>query len=158
MGMNRIEGIQEALVNRLRVLEDREEIRQLLTDYGRHLDQRDFASFSRLFAEKEGEWIGGMGKAKSAAGIRTFMEATIGANAGDFGKSNYHLFSNENIVINGDTAGAASKWMFIVQGESGHPQLFYLGHYEDSLVREDGRWKFLQRTVTMDIPGNAPTI
>ena len=53
-----------ALEARLKTLEDREEIRQLLLDYGRFLDQRDFKSFSELFAKTDREWIGGMGKAK----------------------------------------------------------------------------------------------
>jgi hypothetical protein len=45
-------------------LEDTEEIRNVLLDYGRFLDARDFAAYSRLFA-KDGEWVGGF------AAIRT---------------------------------------------------------------------------------------
>ena len=61
---------------RLQRLEDREAIRELLMDYGRFLDQRDFASFSQLFAEKDGEWNGGMGTAKGPQAIRRLMEET----------------------------------------------------------------------------------
>ena len=68
----------ESAEARLQRIEDREEIRELLTDYGRYLDKRDFDSFSRLFAEKEGEWIGGMGKAKGRQAILKLMEDTIG--------------------------------------------------------------------------------
>ena len=142
---------------RLRQLEDREEIRQLLMDYGRYLDQRDFAAFSQLFAEKDGEWIGGMGKAKSPLSIRKLMEDTIGK---DTNKAivapNYHLFTNEIIQVNGDKAKATTKWIFVVQGDGARPQMFYLGHYEDSLVRENGRWKFFQRVVHGDIPADKP--
>ncbi len=140
-----------SLESRLQELEDREEIRALLNDYGRFLDQRDFGAFSRLFAEKEGEWIGGMGKAKGSLSIRDFMEEKIGGNAGN-AAPNYHLFTNEIIHVKGDKADAATKWIFVVQSREGRPELFYLGHYEDTLVREGGRWKFLKRVVYADIP------
>jgi hypothetical protein len=52
---------KSSLEARLQHLEDLEEIRLLLTNYGRFLDTRDFSSYSQLFA-KDGEWIGGLGK------------------------------------------------------------------------------------------------
>ncbi len=151
-------GRRDSADIRLQRLEDREEIRQLLMDYGRYLDQRDFASFSGLFAEKEGEWIGGMGKAKSAQGIRKLMEDTIGRDtSGKIAGPNCHLFTNEVIAVNGNEARATTKWVFVVQSGSRQPQPFYLGHYEDSFVREQGRWKFLKRVVYGDIPADDPS-
>ena len=140
----------EALESRVQKLEDREEIRQLLMDYGRFLDQRDFRAFSELFAKTEGEWIGGMGRAKGSQAIRELMESTIGRNSSK--TRSVHLFTNETIHINGDQATALTKWIFVVPGESNRPQLVFLGHYEDSMVRENGRWKFLRRVVHADIP------
>jgi hypothetical protein len=143
--------------DRLQRLEDREEIRQLLMDYGRYLDQRDFASFSRLFAEKEGEWIGGMGSAKSPMAIRALMEKTIGSDkSGSVGGPNCHVFTNEMIEVAGNEAKATTKWIFVVQSSSKQPQPFYLGHYSDTFVREHGRWKFLKRVVYGDIPPDDP--
>ena len=142
----------EPLESRIKNLEDREEIRQLLMDYGRFLDQRDFASFSSLFAEEEGVWSGGMGEAKGSKAICTLMEETIGKSTDINTTPNYHLFMNEVIHVNGDEADATSKWIFVVQGEKGGPQPFFLGHYEDSFIRENGRWKFLKRVVHADIP------
>jgi len=143
---------EESVESRLQKLEDREEIRQLLKDYGRFLDQRDFASFSRLFAEKDGEWNGGLGVAKGSLAVRKLMEETIGEKTDKPGPPNFHLFTNESIDIDRPHANATSKWIFVMQGEKGSPQLVYLGHYEDTLVRENGRWKFLKRTVHSDIP------
>ena len=143
---------REALESRLQLLEDREEIRQLLKDYGRFLDSRDFGPFSQLFAEKDGEWVGGMGKAKGPQAIRKLMEDTIGKNTEKVSMPNFHLFTNESIRVNGNQADATTKWIFVVQGQNGQPQPLYLGHYEDSLVRENGRWKFLRRVVHADIP------
>ena len=148
---------QDVIETRLRRLEDREEIHQLLMDYGRFLDRRDFAAFSQLFAEKEGEWIGGLGAAKSAQAIRKLMEDTIGKDATKGGAPNYHLFGNEVIRLDGDRANALTKWIFVVQSDSGRPQPFYLGHYEDSMVRENGRWRFLRRVVYGDIPADNPS-
>ena len=148
------------IMSRLQLLEDREEIRQLLKDYGAYLDRRDFASFSQLFAEKEGEWIGGFGKAKSAQGIRKFMEDNLGKAPEKPSPSpppaSAHLFSNEIIKVDGDHASATTKWMFWVQGDAKRPQPIYLGHYEDTLLREGGRWKFLRRVVYSDIPPDNP--
>lgn len=137
---------------RLQQLEDREEIRTLLIEYGRTLDARDFRAFSGLFAS-EGEWDGGMGVAKGPAAIQKLMEDTIGKNArSDIGSPNYHIFNNEVIEVQGDRATAFSKWSFVMQDENRRPQWIYLGHYNDTLIREDGRWKFLKRKITGAIP------
>ena len=146
---------RKTLESRLQRLEDREEIRQLIKDYGRFLDQRDFVAFSQLFAEKDGEWIGGMGKAKGPQAIRKLMEDTIGKNTEKVSAPNFHLFTNEIIYVNGDQAIATTKWIFVIQGEANRPQPLYLGHYEDSMIRENGRWKFLRRVVHADIPSDS---
>ncbi len=146
-----------SIQERLRRLEDREEIYQLLMDYGRFLDQRDFVSFSSLFAAKEGEWIGGMGKAKGSQSIRKLMEDTIGNNkTGEISGPNCHMFTNEVIHLNGDQATAKTKWVFWIQNSSRQPQPFYLGHYDDSFIRENGRWRFLKRVVYGEIPADDP--
>jgi hypothetical protein len=150
------ENSMNVMENRMRQIEDREEIRRLLTDYGRFLDQRDFASFSQLFAEEEGEWIGGMGKARGRQAIREFMDEKIGPGTGESDAPNFHLFMNDSIDVNGDRASALSKWVFVIQSREGQPQPFYLGHYEDQLVREKGHWKFLKRVVYSDIPKDNP--
>ena len=146
----------ESVEARLHRLEDREAIRKLLMDYGRFLDQRNFIAFSRLFSEQEGEWIGGLGSAKGSREILKLMENTIGKDAKGIPAPNCHLFSNEVISVDGDQAKALTKWTFVVSGEAGRPQPFYLGHYEDTFVREKGHWKFLRRTVYGDIPFDEP--
>ena len=95
-----------------------------------------------------------MGKAKGPQAIRKLMEDTIGKNTEKIRAPNFHLFTNEIIHVNGNQADATTKWIFVVQGEANRPQALYLGHYEDSLVRENGRWKFLRRVVFADIPAD----
>lgn len=145
---------QKGMETRLRELEDKEEIRRLLSDYGRFLDQRNFAEFSQLFADPGGEWIGGMGKAKGPQAIQKLMKDSIGTKSD---QSNFHLFTNQIIDLNGDRATANTKWIFVIRGEANRPQPVYLGHYDDSLVREKGKWKFLRRTVYSDIPADNPS-
>jgi ketosteroid isomerase-like protein len=110
---------QTSLAARVQVLEDKEEIRNLLIDYGRLLDARDFAGYSRLFA-KDGEWTGGFGTARGPAAIQAFMEKNIsGPNAGH----TYHILSNCGIQVRGDTATAWSRWAYVTPGPDGKPAI-----------------------------------
>jgi ketosteroid isomerase-like protein len=139
---------QPSAAARIQRLEDMEEIRTVLLNYGRYLDARDFAAYSRLFA-KDGEWVGGFGKVKGPAGIQAFMEKQIpGPNRGN----TYHLLSNFVIEVNGDAATAWSRWAFVVPAPDGKPSIAQGGRYEDRLVRENGRWKFQRREAFTDIP------
>src|SRR5215510_6682649 len=79
---------------RLQRLEDIEEIRTLLTDYGRFLDARDLPAYSRLFA-KDGEWVGGFGTARGPAEILAFMQKNLGT--GPNRGNTYHILSNFEI-------------------------------------------------------------
>ena len=109
-GEKTFESGDKTLESRLKKLEDREEIRQLLMDYGRFVDQRDFGAFSELFAKNDGEWIGGFGSAKGSKAIRELMEKNLGTGAAK--TYSCHLFSNEMINVNGDKATAVTKWIF----------------------------------------------
>lgn len=142
-----------AIENRLKQLEDKEQIRQLLLDYGRHLDNRDFAAYASLFAA-DGEWVGGFGKVSGRANIQAFMEKAMGT--GPNRANNYHLLSNFVITVAGDTATAWSRWAFVVPGERG-AVISQAGRYDDRLVRENGQWKFRRRVASSDTapPGAA---
>ena len=141
-----------SLAARLQKFEDKEEIQNLLLDYGRHLDSRDFGAYSRLFAQ-DGEWSGGLGSVSGPANIQAFMEKSIGT--GPNKGKNYHLLSNFVITVNGDTATAWSRWAFVVPGERG-AVISQAGRYDDTLVREDGRWKFKRRAASNDTSAPAP--
>jgi len=137
---------------RLRRLEDTQDIQTLLLNYGRNLDARNFKAYSLLFA-KDGVWEGGMGTVKGPAAIQAFMEKAIpGPNA----VHNFHILSNFVIEVNGDTATAWSRWMFMVPGPNNTAVAAQSGRYEDTLVREDGTWKFKRRVASNDIPAQGP--
>jgi hypothetical protein len=135
--------------SRLQRLEDIEEIRLVLLDYGRFLDARDLVAYSRLFA-KDGEWVGGFGSAKSPAGIQAFMEKNLGTAPNR--TNTFHILSNFVIDVKGDTATAWSRWTFVTPGADGKPVISQSGRYDDTLVREDGHWKFKRRVASNDIP------
>lgn len=145
-----------SLEERIQRLEDTQEIRDLLTSYGRLLDAHDLAGYSRLFA-KNGEWVGGFGSAKGPAAIQALMEKNLGVTPKGKPGSTYHLLTNFLIDVNGDTATAWSRWSFTVTGADKKPSILYGGHYDDTLIREDGRWKFLRRVAVNDIPQSEPT-
>ena len=149
-------GAQTAsLETRLQRLEDREQIAQLLVDYGRHLDSRDLAAYAALFAE-EGEWVGGFGTVKGRRNIQAFMEKSLGTGPNRGGS--YHVMSNFVITVTGDTATAWSRWTFIVPGERG-AVVSQAGRYDDTFIREKGEWKFQRRVASNDTapPGPPPT-
>ena len=135
------------LESRLKQFEDKAEIERLLLDYGRHLDARDFGAYAALFA-KDGEWVGGFGTVAGPPNIKTFMEKAMpGANTAQ----NYHLLSNFVIAVQGDTATAWSRWAFVVPSrEGGGAAISQAGRYDDTLVRENGRWRFKRRTASND--------
>jgi len=137
---------------RIQRLDDIEQIRTVLIDYGRFLDARDFISYSRLFA-KDGEWVGGFGTVKGPAAIQAFMEKNI---PGPNSAHNYHLLSNFEIEVHGDTATAWSRWSFVVPGPDQKPVMAQGGRYDDVLVREDGGWKFKRRVASNDLPSSGP--
>ena len=141
-----------SLESRIQRLEDIEEIRVVLTDYGRFLDARDFRAYARLFA-KDGEWVGGFGTVRGPAAIQTFMEKNI---PGPNTAHNYHLLSNFEIAVHGDTATAWSRWTFVVPGPDRKPAMAQGGRYEDLLIRENGQWKFRRREAFNDLPSSGP--
>jgi 3-phenylpropionate/cinnamic acid dioxygenase small subunit len=141
----------ESLEARVQRLEDHEEIRKLLIDYGRSLDARDFVKYSSLFA-KDGEWTGGFGTAKGPAAIKAMMDKEIGAAPPPRPNSTFHLLTNFAIDVHGDTGTVWSRWAFVVTSKQNTPSILYGGHYDDIVVREDGRWKFKKRVASNDIP------
>ena len=140
-----------SLAKRVQVLEDREAIRALILAYGEAHDHRDYRTFADLFA-KEGEWVGGLGSAKGPQAIFELMNRTIGHNPRPNGSGTFHVMTNDQIRIDGDSASSVTKWIYITPADDGPPRMVLLGHYDDRFVRENGAWKFLRREAPVDIP------
>jgi len=141
-----------ALRSELQELRDRERIRELLIEYGRRIDARDFAGFGQLFAE-DGEYVSAGTTSRGPEAIAAFLEDIFQRNPSGIASPNFHVFFNETIDVEGDQARAVSMSFFVVPGERGAPQVLMLGSYDDELVRdEDGRWKFRRRVVKGELP------
>ena len=136
---------------RLGRLEDREAIRRLFLDYRRHLDQKDFRAYAELFA-RDGEFIAGTMRAKGPDAIFELVDGMLGTLLTERGGDDVHLVANDTIELDGDRATAEVTWVYILRGEGDVPVIAKLGHYNDVLTREDGRWKFLRREAPTDIP------
>jgi hypothetical protein len=135
---------QQAFAARLQQVEDHIAIERVLLEYGRALDRRDFAEYSQLFATN-GEWSGSLGTFRGPAAIRAAMEKSFRDSKAAAVPTNFHVLTNAIIDVKGDQATAWSKWTFIRMVDD-KPVVALAGQYEDSLIREGGKWKFLRRT------------
>jgi uncharacterized protein (TIGR02246 family) len=139
-----------AVETRLQQLEDKEAIHALLVDYGRALDKRDFNAYGALFA-RDGSWKGGMGTATGPDAIAKMVEAGFGRMSPTLYENSNHVMTSFDVAVDGDSATAWSRWMWVVVGGNAKPQVERAGHYEDTLVRENGHWKFKSRQAFTEI-------
>jgi SnoaL-like domain len=140
--MTETESGQEA---RLRRLEDLEEIRQLFVDYGHLLDLGDYAAYAQLFAEDGELMLGPLGRARGPQEIEALM-VRVG------GTGSIHLITSPIVTLDGDQASARVMWTVVNRAEDGTPVVGMVGHHEDDLVREGGRWRFRRRRGFVEIP------
>jgi hypothetical protein len=139
-------GSSATLEARVQRLEDREEIDRLLMEYGVTLDSRNFAAYSQLFAA-EGVWSGSIGTIKGPAAIKAAMEKAFDTAAAPNGDGSFHLLTNVIVDVQGDHATAISKWTFVHLVDK-KPVIALAGRYDDSLIRESGHWRFLNRVAS----------
>lgn len=140
-----------SMEKRIQHLEDRNAVHDLLITYGRLLDDKDLLGYSKLFAN-DGVWEGGIGSATGPEEIRGMLTRVYGrVEPGSYG-NDYHLMSDFQIDIDGDEATSWSRWTWIVEGEDGKPSAQRSGHYEDTLVKVDGQWKFQHRLTVTELP------
>jgi len=138
-----------SLEARVRRLEDQADIERLLMEYGAALDRRDFAAYASLFA-REGEWSGSTGDFKGRPAIQAAMEKAFPPSA-EARPSSFHLLTNAIIDVDGDRATAVSKWTFVRLVDK-KPIIALAGRYEDTLIREEGHWRFLKRVAPAIAP------
>jgi len=146
-------GGQSDLQARVQKLEAEEAIRNLLVEYGRLLDAHDLPGYSKLFA-REGAWTGSFGTARGPEEILAMLQKSMGsASAYDPNRvRSIHLMSNFSIHVDGERATATSRWTNFARTEDNKLVPRLAGHYNDTLVKEDGNWRFLSREAPRDIP------
>lgn len=133
--------------------DDRAEIENLSNKYMVAVDAGDIETvMSTWHPDGELVWVGGVEKG----------EAEIRAAMSNFGGARYeaipdgatsrqrtrHQIMNHVIDVDGDTAKTTAYWFAMTnRTPQGDVQLLYMGHYEDVLVRENGKWLFKERKV-----------
>ena len=133
--------------------DDRAEIENLSNRYMVAVDAGDIETVMSTWAE-DGELIWVFGHEKGKAAVRKAMSGFGGArpvNIPEGAKSRprtRHQIINHVIDVTGDTAKTIAYWFaFTNNTPQGDVQLLYFGHYEDELVRVNGKWLFKTRKV-----------
>jgi 3-phenylpropionate/cinnamic acid dioxygenase small subunit len=156
------QGASKDSATRLRAIEDRQAIEQLLMgDYPRALDASDWATYSSFFSQ-DGTLImnGGRTKKTGPAAIQEFFssqparppaasEAACPFPAG--AHKTMHVVSNLTLRIDGDRATDQAYWETISTRDC-KSVIAGAGHYEDVLKRENGVWRFFKREIFDDLP------
>lgn len=155
---------------RLRIVEDRQAIEQLLMgDYPRALDSTDWKVYAALFTQ-DGTLImnGGKTKETGPAAIQKFFATAPFAQPPAASTTPspcpvppgvhrfMHVVTNLSLKIDGDTATDQAYWETIGTTDC-KSVVEGAGHYEDTLKRENGQWRFYSREIFDDLPPRTTT-
>lgn len=130
------------------ITDDRAEIEALLARYIFAFDWRNPDAFRDTFAN-EGVLVSRTAREQGDA-IGSFMRQTPAGpvNAGERPVRTRHSIGNVVLDIDGDTARGRTYWILISNNNADRKgMLGGYGHYEDDLVRENGKWRFARREV-----------
>jgi len=150
---------QTARINELEeelgVLKDKDEIQRLQYCYGFFMDNRMFGEMVELFADRK-PWmeIGGRGRYEGKEHIHAFLLQVLGNGRWGLLKDEVINHVQQQLLISVDPGRqrAHARGRAEVQGNSPPTTptfLFADGIYENTYVRENGRWKIQGLTVTM---------
>ena len=133
---------------------DRAEIENISARYMVAVDSGDIETVMSTWAD-DGvlEWVRGVENGKDA--IRKAMSnfggaALIGTLPADAKtrQRTRHQIINHVIDVNGDTAKTTAYWFAMTNNTPQRDvQMLYMGHYEDELVKRNGKWLFKKRKV-----------
>ena len=138
---------------------DRQMILQLMADYGFAMDDSNGDAFAKLFTP-DGVLIAGGGETfKGAEALKKLGDSAgqrqvVNGPAQPLGYPIKHLFANVSMDIRGDNATVKANWI-VVNGRTSTPTPQSMGHYEDKLVKRNGRWIYTERRIineTMNRP------
>jgi ketosteroid isomerase-like protein len=132
---------------------DRAEIVNLSNKYMIAVDAGDIETVMSAWAD-DGvlDWVGGVEVGKEA--IRKAMSNFGGARRTSIPDGatsrprTRHQIINHVVEVNGDTAKTVAYWFALTNNTPQKDvQVFYFGHYEDELVKQNGKWLFKKRKV-----------
>ena len=145
-----------AVLAKLQSLEDYQGIQKLLARYMVAEDSNDWKTYSSLFARKgellfqKNHWVGVERIFAGMQGAENAPNSVLKAHG------LRHSLSNIDIRLDGDHAHVDSRWIVMSRQADGRPLVGATGHLDDTLVREDGEWKFERRIIYTDFPFDDP--
>jgi 3-phenylpropionate/cinnamic acid dioxygenase small subunit len=125
-------------------LEEKDAIREVLTEYCFRLDDGRFAEMAALFTEN-GTWDTAFGRATGRAVIAE-LARSLREGTGDQPPRAAHLVTNISIALDGASAKVRSNWT-VVQNSPEGPKIGSGGAYHDELVKVGGQWLFRYRKI-----------
>jgi len=131
------------------LLEDKEAIRELFSEYCFRMDDGDYAGVAALFTE-DGEWLATYSQARGHAEISALLAHNIPPR--DSGIVRKHYVMNDRIRVAGNTATSRASYLVFV-GEGNGPEPIVAGCYIDELVKGADGWRFRSRRLAHDILG-----
>jgi len=127
------------------LLEEKDAIREVLSEYCFALDGGHFAAMAALFTE-DGTWSTAFGAATGRPAIEALVRKLHSRRPAGPEHRGVHLVSNLVIKIDGDTARVLSNWVVAQNSPSG-PIVSAAGGYEDHLVKMGESWLFRSRVI-----------
>ncbi len=130
-------------------MDDETQISVTLSAYSKLLDDGHFEPWSDLFTEDARLSFPGR-DAEGRDAIRVLMEKVQ-----PDGARGKHMTANSTVEVDGDTATGTTDYLFVRAGAEGI-DIVSAGRYHDTLVRENGKWRFRERRITfLDAAGGA---
>lgn len=127
---------------RLRELEDREAIRNLIASYGPAVDRGDSAGGAEIFAEDGAYDVGGYGVHRGQSAIAALFDGEVHQGLITNGAS--HFLSPMRIELNGDTAVAVG-YSVVFTWADGVFKAHRIAANRWELARVDGAWRVTLR-------------
>src|SRR5262245_6369401 len=133
---------------------DHAAIEALVYGYADRIDAGDLAGVAALFADAIYRSDRG-GRYEGAAAVREVLTRLVKLHA-DGTPRTKHVTTNRLIDVNGAAGTASARSYFtVLQQTAAIPlQVIVAGRYHDRFVRTDGRWRFAERVVYMDLVGD----
>ncbi|MFB4295621.1 nuclear transport factor 2 family protein [Actinomadura sp. NTSP31] len=125
-------------------------VRNLIFAYAEAVDRGDFAAVARLFADAD--FVSGGATLTGDAVARMFEKTIILYDDGT--PRTKHVTTNVAVEPDGPAATAAS-YFTVLQATPDLPfQPICAGRYDDRFALRDGRWRFAERRITLELVGN----
>lgn len=130
-----------------------QDIANLIYRYAECVDNADFAGIRELFADAA--FTGSGGTLRGGEAIARMFEKTVIVHE-DGTLRTKHITTNLAIEVDEDAGTATSKAYYtVLQAVPGLAlQPIACGTYNDTFERHEGRWRFAERRITLDLAGD----